>query len=94
MTDLLQGKQIVTVHNKRSKNPTVNLSALWNSCAKIECCSSELIFTFRYVGSRIQNKSEKFVSCILLRFANFPFLASPQTGLKELGLDIHTILCW
>jgi hypothetical protein len=28
------------------QNPTVNLSALCNSCAKIACCSSELIFTF------------------------------------------------
>ena len=36
------------------KNPKVNLSALCNSCAKIACCSSELIITFLYAGSSIQ----------------------------------------
>jgi hypothetical protein len=28
------------------ENPTVNLNALCNSCAKISCCPSDLIFTF------------------------------------------------
>ena len=31
-----------------SENPTVNLSALCNSCEKIACCSSELFFTPSY----------------------------------------------
>jgi hypothetical protein len=30
------------------QNPSVNLNALRNSCVKIACCSSELIFTFLY----------------------------------------------
>ena len=28
------------------ENPTVHLTALRNSCAKIACCSSQLVFTF------------------------------------------------
>ena len=44
------------------ENP-VNLNALRNSCAKIACCSSELIFKFLYEGSRIQNASQQFLSC-------------------------------
>jgi hypothetical protein len=50
------------------ENSTVNLNALCNSCAKIACCSSELIFTLLYVKSSIQNASEQFVSCIHLSF--------------------------
>ena len=44
------------------ENPTVNLVALCNSCAKIACFSSELIFTFLYAGISIQNASGQFVS--------------------------------
>jgi hypothetical protein len=53
------------------ENPTVSFNALCNSCAKIACCSSDLIFTFLYAGSSIQNASELFVSCIHLPFVNF-----------------------
>jgi hypothetical protein len=69
------------------ENPTVNLNALCNSCAKIACCSSQLIFTFLYEGSSIQNASEQFVSCIQLSFVNFALHAT-----TELCLEIQTAL--
>ena len=53
-------------------NPTVNFNALCNSCAKIGCCSSELIFKFLYASSSIQNASEQFVSCVNISFALQP----------------------
>ena len=62
------------------ENPTVNLNALRNSCATIACCSSELIFTFVYASSSIQNASEQFVSSILVCFVNFAFHPIPQTN--------------
>ena len=45
-----------------------------NSCAKIACCSSELIFAFNYAGSSIQNASEQFVSCIYIYLVNSIFI--------------------
>jgi len=55
MTTMLSRKdKFDTVHSKSSKNPTVNLSALCNSCAKI-ACRSQWILTFLYAGSSIQN---------------------------------------
>jgi len=51
----------VTGHNKCSKNPTVNLSALCNSSTDISCDSSDLIFTFLYARSSIRNASEQLV---------------------------------
>jgi hypothetical protein len=61
---------------------------------KIACRSSELIFTFLFAGSRIQNASEQFVWCIL-SFANFALRPTP-TGrtLMELGLEIQTAVTW
>jgi len=70
-----------TVHNIYSKNLTVNLGVLWNFSAKFACCSSQLIFTFLYAGSNIQNASEQFVWCIHLPFVNFALHPSPQTKL-------------
>ena len=49
-------------------NPTVNLGALRNWCAKIACCSSELIITLLYAAISIQNACEQFVWCIHLYF--------------------------
>ena len=47
------------------QNPTVNLSALCNSCVKIACFSSQLIFTFLYAASsRIQNASERAIRLV------------------------------
>lgn len=71
-------EKFVTVHCV-FKNPTVNFSALCNSCAKIAYCSSELIYTFLYAGSRIQNMSEKFISCIHFPFVNFFLHPTSQT---------------
>jgi hypothetical protein len=61
------------------ENSTVNLNALCNSCAKMACCSSELIFAFLYAGSSIQNVSEKLVSYIHLSFVNVALHPTPQT---------------
>jgi hypothetical protein len=52
---------------------TVNLSAICKLCAKIACCSSDLIFTYLDVGCNIQNVSQQFVSCIHLYFVNSVF---------------------
>lgn len=66
MTDLLQ----FTI---RFKNPTVNLSALCNSSAKILVvrCLSELVSTFLYAGSSIQNAEEHCFSGINISFVYF-----------------------
>ena len=78
-------------------NPTVSLIALGNSCANISCCSSELIFKFRYAASSIQNSCEQLVSCIHLSFVNFALDPTPQTEVyvsrfKQLYLDNHSDL--
>jgi hypothetical protein len=59
------------------ENPTVNFNAFCSSCAKIACCSSELIFTFLYAGSSIQNVSEIFLLLIHLSFENFALSPNP-----------------
>ena len=56
------------------QNPNDILNALRNSCAKIAFWSSELIFTFLYAGSNIQNASDQFV-CLV----NFTLNSTPQT---------------
>jgi len=66
-------------------NTTVYFSALWNSCAKIACCSSELNFMSLYVGSNIQNVSQQFVSCVNLSFVNFALQLHKQ---KSNGLGL------
>jgi hypothetical protein len=73
------------------ENSTVNLIALRNSCAKIACCSSELILTFLYAGSSIQNASEQFVSCVHLSVVNFALPSNvTNKNVMELGLEIQT----
>jgi hypothetical protein len=62
-----------------SEGPTLNLCALCHSCAKIACCSSELIFTFLYASSGIQNANQQFISCVLLSSINFAQYPTPQT---------------
>jgi hypothetical protein len=57
---------------------------IYNSCARIACCSSELIFTFFYAGSSIQNAKEQFVSCIHLSFVNFALHPNPQTKIQRI----------
>jgi hypothetical protein len=51
---LYRNDKSVTVHNKCSKNPTVRLDAICNSCAKIACCASDLIFTFLHAGKSLE----------------------------------------
>ena len=89
MTDLLQFAINV-------RNSTVNVSAHCNSCAKIACGSSQLIFMFLYAGSKIQSASQQFVwsrdqPCFCkLRFASKP----TSENLTELGVEIQTALSW
>jgi hypothetical protein len=88
MTNLLQRNETpVTVYNKCSKIPTVNLNA-----RKLVCEDSALL-TFLCVGSSIQHASQQFVPCILLSFVNFALRPTPQTkNLTEVDLDIQTVL--
>ena len=73
-----------------SENPTVNLNTLCYSRAKMAGWSSELTFTYLYVGSSIRIASEQFVSCIQLSIWNSSLHPAPQKkkNLKELGLEI------
>jgi len=50
------------------ENPTVNLSALCISCAKIACCSSELKFMFLYAGGQAEMQTSNWsrVTSVLL----------------------------
>jgi len=69
MTNLLhRNDKSVTAHNKLSKNPQINLRTLCISCAKIACCSSELIFAFLYAGNSIHNANDQFASSIHIYF--------------------------
>jgi hypothetical protein len=56
-------------------NPTVNLNALRNFCAKIACCSSGLIFMFLYASRNIKDAIQLFDSCIRLSSPNFKQLS-------------------
>jgi len=71
MTDLLQ----FTIH---FENPTVNLSALCNSCAKTVLCLSELTAKFLDEGNSIQNTNEHFFSHVNISFVYFALHPSPQ----------------
>ena len=72
MANLLQLKINVRISHLETQ-------CTYNSCAKIACCSSELIFMFLYDHSCIQNASEHFISCIHLSFVYFALLPTPQT---------------
>jgi len=61
------------------ENPKISLRKLCISCAKIACCSSELIFSFLYADSRIQNANEQLLSCIHLSFVILALHINPQT---------------
>ena len=84
MVDLFQ----FTIH---FENPTVNFSALCNSCAKIVLCLSELIAKFFDEESSIQNANEHFFSRINISFVYFALHPTPtKNNLQELGLEIQT----
>ena len=83
MINLLHGNdRFVRVHNKCTKTTTAKLSALCISCAKIACCSSELVFRFLYAGRSMQNASGQFISCIHFSFVNFALSSTPQKECK------------
>jgi len=81
MTNLLHinDKFVKTKKKKKIENSTASHNARCNSCAKITCCSSELIFTFLYACSSIQNASYKLISCAHLSSVNFALHPTPQT---------------
>jgi len=60
MNLLHRNEKFVTVYNKCSKIPPSTSVCVRRSC--------ELITTFIYAGSSIQNANEIFVSCIHLSF--------------------------
>jgi len=81
--------QICYISQQTLENPSVNLNALWNSYAKIACCSSELVFTFRYAGSCIQNASKQFASCINLSFVYFALHPTPPTEIYRRSKQLY-----
>jgi hypothetical protein len=74
------------------ENPTVSLNALCFSCAKLACCSSQLIFSFLYTDSSIENASEQFVWCIHIFAVNCAIYPVPQKKLMPFGMEIQTAL--
>jgi len=62
------------------------------SCVKIECYSSELLITFRYAGSSIQNASEQIVLFITFLLQISLFIQLHKETLTELVLEIQTTL--
>ena len=76
--NFLQKKKIC-YSSQMFENPTTEISAPRNSCAKIACCSPELMFTFVYAASSTQNASELFVSCIRFPYVNFALRPTTQT---------------
>jgi hypothetical protein len=70
---LYRNETPVTVHNKCSKIPNVNLNA------RTLVCEDSALLTFLYVNSSsIQNVSEQFIPCTLLFFVNFALRTTPQ----------------
>ena len=62
-------KKSVIFHNECSKIPTANLRALNNSCEKIECWWSELIFLYIFMltaASKIRASDSSCVSTFLV----------------------------
>ena len=89
MKNLLHRNNKIDTVNKMVENPTINLTALCNSCAKIACCLSEPMFTFLFPVRSFQNVSEQFVPFIQLYFLNFAVHPTPQTRLSGLKMEIQ-----
>jgi hypothetical protein len=87
MTIFLHGHdKFVTDHN-----PSVSLNTLQNSCAKIACCSSELICKLLYAGSSIQNARQQFVSLCPPLVTKLRSSSNPTNkNLTQLSLKIQT----
>ena len=89
MTNSLpRNDRLVTVDNECLKIPPSTSAHSLNSCGMMACCSSELIFTFLYVGSSIQNARKQFVTFVHNPFVNSAFHApSQKKNLTELALE-------
>ena len=59
------------VHIKCSEIPTANLNAVCNSCVKIVCCSSQLIFTSLSLGQQHKKSRRQFFSYLYIYFVIF-----------------------
>jgi len=71
-------------------NPTVTLKDIRKSCVKIASVSSELIFTFLYAGSGIQNSEIAMRLMYSSFFCKFRLSSKPTNqNLAELGLEIQ-----
>ena len=81
--------RVGTVCNKCSKIPTVNITALCNSCEDMACCSSECVLTFFYAADNILYVNEQFVSCIHFYFCTLHYSLNPiNKNLKGLSPEI------
>ena len=71
------------------ENPTVNLSALCNSCAKIACCSSPVELQDLCADSSNQNASQRAIRLVYPPFLCKLHSSSNPTNknLTELGLE-------
>jgi len=77
MTNLLHRKdKFVTIHNECSEIPP---STPMHIATRVQQSRAELIFTFLYADSSIQNVSEQFISCIHLSFVNLVLHSTPLT---------------
>ena len=70
--------KFVTIHNTCLNIPP-STSVRFAACEQTEYCSSELIFTFLYMGGGVQNAGKQFLKCSHLPFVNFPLHTTPQT---------------
>ena len=83
MISLLQRNyRFLTFHNRCMKITTAKLSELCIECAKLACCSSELVFRLLYAGRSMPNASGQFISCIHFFFVNLALRSTPQKECK------------
>ena len=80
----------IKVHNKCSRSSRTSQRTVQILCEKREVLFlSELIFTFLYADSGIQNASDQFDSCIQVYFVTFLHQPNPANkNLKESGQEI------
>lgn len=78
-----QKRRIIYSSKQIVENPALNLQEFCNSCATIRFCWSELIFTFLYSKSSIQNGSEQFVWCVYLFYYILRSSWTPRNVIKE-----------
>jgi hypothetical protein len=77
MTNLLHRKdKFVTIHKECLE---IQPSTSMHIAARAQQLRVELIFTFLYAGSSIQNVTEQFISCIHLSFVNLVLHSTPLT---------------